>query len=79
VELGRHRLKDTFGVLLGQLPDLPTDFNDVSPGFYIALMALGFLVGTFGHLIQSKTAIAAGLMMIFAATILLPFGLAVSR
>jgi hypothetical protein len=66
-------------VPLAQLPDIPNEFNDVSPGFYIALMALGFLIGAFGHLIESKTVIAAGLLMIFTATVLLPFGIAVSR
>lgn len=64
---------------LAQLPDIPDEFNDISPGFYIALMAVGFLVGAFGHLIQSKTLIAAGLLMIFTATVLLPLGLAISR
>jgi hypothetical protein len=66
-------------VPLAQLPDIPDEFNDISPGFYIALMAVGFFVATFGHLIKSKTAIAAGLLMIFTATVLLPFGIAVSR
>ena len=41
---------------LAQLPDIPDEFNDISPGFYIALMAVGFFVATFGHLIKSKTA-----------------------
>lgn len=64
---------------VAQLPDIPNEFNDVSPGFYIALMATGFLVGAFGHLIESKTLIGAGLLMIFTSTVLLPLGLALSR
>ena len=64
---------------LAQLPNIPDEFNDISPGFYIALMAAGFLVGTFGHVIKSKTLIASGLLMIFTATVLLPLGLAISR
>jgi hypothetical protein len=47
-------------------------FNDLSPRAYIALMGIGFLVGTFGHIIRSKPVIAAGLTMIFLATVLLP-------
>ena len=43
-----------------------------SPGFFIALMAFGFLIGTFGHIYKSNTAIALGIAMVFSATILLP-------
>ena len=47
-------------------------FNDLSPRGYIALMGIGFLVGTFGHIIHSKAVVAAGILMIFLATVLLP-------
>jgi hypothetical protein len=47
-------------------------FDDLSPKAYIALMGIGFLVGTFGHIVKSKTLVAAGLLMIFLATVLLP-------
>ena len=46
--------------------------NHVSPTGYIVLMGLGFLTGTAGHIVQSKTVVAAGITMIFLATILLP-------
>jgi hypothetical protein len=42
---------------------------------FIVLMGLGFLVGIGGHVYKSRTAIAAGIGMIFVATILLPLGL----
>ena len=47
-------------------------FNNVSPKGYIVLMALGFFTGTAGHVVKSKTVVAAGIAMIFIATILLP-------
>lgn len=49
-------------------------FNDMNPRGYIALMGLGFLVGTAGHVVKSKPMIAAGVIMIFLATVLLPLG-----
>ena len=50
-------------------------FNDLNPRGYIALMGLGFLVGTAGHIVKSKPMIAAGVIMIFLATVLLPLGI----
>lgn len=49
-----------------------TAFDDLSPRSYIALMGLGFLVGTAGHVVRSKVMVAAGVVMIFLATVLLP-------
>jgi hypothetical protein len=54
-------------------------FNDLSPSAYIALMGIGFLVGTAGHIVRSKTIVAAGVLMIFLATVLLPLTAHVSR
>lgn len=54
-------------------------FNDVSPKGYIVLMGLGFFVGTAGHVVRSKTMVAAGIGMIFLATILLPLSYHVSH
>jgi hypothetical protein len=47
-------------------------FDDLSPRAYIALMGLGFVVGTAGHVVKSKALVAAGILMIFLATVLLP-------
>jgi len=53
--------------------DLDTGpFNYLSPRGYIILMGLGFLVGTGGHIVRSKAMVAAGITMIFLATVLLP-------
>jgi hypothetical protein len=60
--------------------NLDTDpFNDLSPRAYIALMGVGFIVGTAGHIVRSKPIIAAGLLMIFLATVLLPLSAHVSN
>jgi hypothetical protein len=47
-------------------------FDDLSPRAYIALMGIGFVVGTAGHIIKSKALVASGILMIFLATVLLP-------
>jgi hypothetical protein len=54
-------------------------FNDLSPRAYIALMGLGFVVGVAGHIVRSKTLVAAGILMIFLATVLLPLTAHVSQ
>jgi hypothetical protein len=54
---------------------LPIDRNfefSPDPGPYIAVFAIGFMVAVLGHVASSKTLIAAGLLMIFMATVLLP-------
>lgn len=49
-----------------------------SPEPFIALMLVGFLVGTAGHVYGSRTTVAAGIGLIFLATLLLPLGLYLS-
>ncbi len=48
---------------------------DPSPMPFIALMALGFLIGVGGHVYRSRLAIATGIGLIFVATVMLPLGL----
>ena len=52
---------------MGSLPNW-----NPTPGFFIALMALGFLVGTAGHVYKSNFAVGLGIAMIFGATVVLP-------
>jgi hypothetical protein len=59
-------------------PGQSGDFR-VSPTFFLVLLGLGFLIGTLGHIIKSKTLIAAGILMIFAATIFLPLAYSLSN
>ena len=46
-----------------------------SPAPFVALMAVGFVIGGVGHLYHSKTMIATGIGMIFLATLGLPLGI----
>lgn len=39
---------------------------------YVIGMALGFLIGTFGHVIKSRTLIATGIGIIFVVAVLMP-------
>ena len=59
-------------------PDQSGEFR-VSPAFYVALLILGFLIGTFGHIVKSKTLVAAGITLVFAATVALPVAIALSN
>ena len=59
-------------------PGQSGDFR-VSPTFFLVLLGLGFLIGTLGHIIKSKTLIAAGILLIFAATIFLPLAYSLSN
>jgi hypothetical protein len=83
--------KDTFASLDGSLllamsdfldpgagPDQRGDF-EISPSFFIVLLLLGFVIGTFGHLIKSRTLVAAGVILVFAATVFIPIAIGVSN
>ena len=59
-------------------PGQSGDFR-VSPTFFLVLLGLGFLIGTAGHVVKSKTLQAAGILLIFAATIFLPIAYSVSQ
>lgn len=39
---------------------------------FIVIMLLGFMVGTYGHIAKSRALIIAGIVLIFAATVVLP-------
>jgi hypothetical protein len=51
----------------------------VSPTFLIVLLLLGFLIGTVGHIVKSRTLQIAGVLLIFAATIFLPIAYSISN
>ena len=59
-------------------PDPSGDFR-VSPNAVIAIFGLGFLLGIFGHLFKSKTLVAAGIGLIFLATMFIPVYLSLTR
>ena len=51
--------------------DLEKLFSDYR-GPLIALAVGGFIIGVIGHLIQSKTAIISGILMVFVALVAFP-------
>lgn len=61
-----------------QGPDQSGEFR-VSPNAVITIFGLGFLLGVFGHLFKSKTMVAAGVGLIFLATMFLPIYLSLTR
>jgi hypothetical protein len=66
---------DAFAVLLallGQLPELPSPELRTDPAPYVAVFGIGFMLGVAGHLFRSRTMIAAGVLMCFMATVVLP-------
>jgi hypothetical protein len=62
----------------GAGPDQSGDF-EISPSFFIVLLVLGFVIGTLGHVIKSRTLVAAGVILIFAATVFVPLAIVVSN
>ena len=44
-------------------------------GPFIALGVVGFVAAVLGHIYQSKTVVIAGIVMVFAAVLILPLGL----
>jgi hypothetical protein len=59
-------------------PGQSGDFR-VSPKFFLILLGLGFVIGTIGHIVKSRPLQAAGILLIFAATLFLPLAYTVSR
>ena len=59
-------------------PEPSGDFS-VDPKAFLVLILLGFVVGTLGHIYKSKTMVAAGILMIFMATVAVPVFLNLTR
>jgi hypothetical protein len=57
---------------------VPLAAFDPSPVPFVILMAVGFVVGTVGHVYKSNTLIITGIGMIFMATLGLPLALYLS-
>jgi hypothetical protein len=64
--------------LLAQLPEQTGDFR-VSPTIFIVLMFLGFVIGTFGHIIKARVTVGVGVGLIFLATVALPLAYTLSH
>ena len=61
-----------------QGPEPGGDF-EVSPSFFLVLLGIGFVVGTIGHVVRSRTLVAAGVLLVFLATVFLPIAYTVSN
>ena len=60
-------------LLLADVLPLPRNFEfSPNPEPYILILGIGFAVAVLGHISQSKTLIATGLLLIFLSTVLLP-------
>ena len=59
--------------LIAQLPELPSRDLGTDPKPFLIIFGIGFATGVFGHVIKSKTLVAAGILMVFIATVGLPF------
>jgi hypothetical protein len=59
-----------------ELPDRPDIDPDprfgTDPTPYLILFGAGFLIAVFGHIFKVKLMIAAGILMVFLATVILP-------
>jgi len=58
----------------GRGPEQTGDF-EIRPGFFFVLLGLGFLLGVVGHIIKVRFLVAAGIILIFLATVALPIAL----
>ena len=58
--------------LVAQLPDLPDPKFRTDPKPYLILFGAGFFTAVFGHIFKVKLMIAAGILMIFLSTVILP-------
>jgi hypothetical protein len=59
-------------------PEPSGDFR-IEPEAFVALLLAGFAIGILGHIVKAKTLVAAGILMIFMATVGLPVYLQLTR
>jgi hypothetical protein len=62
----------------GRGPEQSGDFR-ISPTFFIVVFGVGFVLAAFGHLVKSRGLTAAGVLLVFLATLLLPIAYTVSN
>jgi hypothetical protein len=46
--------------------------GDPNLAVFIVIMLLGFMIGTYGHIARMRALIILGIVLIFAATVVLP-------
>lgn len=65
-------------VLANWVPD-PTPEFGANPAPFVALAVAGFVIGVLGHLFRSRMMILAGVLTVFAGTVLLPLATFISK
>jgi hypothetical protein len=66
---GRPRLKDTSAI---DPTTEPSAFPDVPVEPFLILLALGFALGGVGHLFGLRVLVALGVLLVVAATVVVP-------
>lgn len=61
-----------FAQFLEKKPDLPERSVGTDPKTYLIVFGIGFLVAIMGHIVQSKFAVAIGVALVMAATVVAP-------
>jgi hypothetical protein len=64
--------------LANWVPD-PTPEWGTNPRPYVMIMVAGFVIGVAGHLFRSRMMVLAGVLAVFAGTVLLPLVTYLSR
>jgi hypothetical protein len=59
-------------LVIARLPELPSRDVGTDPKPYITVFAIGFLIAVVGHIFKVKAMVAAGVLMVFMATVVLP-------
>ena len=65
-------------MIIRPVPDLAPPLAALlphSPGPYIALVGVGFVIGILGHLARARWLVAAGVILIFLGALLFPLAL----
>ena len=58
--------------VIARLPELPSHDVGTDPKPYVAVFGIGFLIAVVGHIFKVKLMVAAGVLMVFMATVVLP-------
>ena len=59
-------------LVIARLPELPSRDVGTDPKPYITVFAIGFLIAVVGHIFKVKVIVAAGVLMVFMATVVMP-------
>jgi hypothetical protein len=58
--------------VVARLPELPNRNVGTDPKPYVTAFAIGFLLGVIGHIFKVRLLVAAGVLIVFLATVVMP-------